>query len=479
MRTFTIPGTVLAALAMSGCTVGPDYQRPKFAAPTNFRGQADVAARSAKTPASLEAWWDGFDDPTLSRLIVHALDSNLDVAQAMARVAQARASLRGANAALLPSGTISANAAHAHQSLETPLGRLLDGTPGFDRDAELYDATAGVSWEVDLFGGLRRDREATRAEYDAANASVAASRLAISAQTADTYMVARGLQTRVAIALDQVKTQRQLMMTIKLQYEKGIAAELQFRQAEGALAQVQATVPVLESALEAALNALDVLAGDQPGSNRAWLTKPEAVPSAPSIADAGGPAELLRRRPDLIVAERRLAASNARIGSAISQYYPKFSLSALLGTATISASGLLSGSANQAQGVLGLRWRIFDFGRVDAEIAGARGLNAEALAAYRLAALRASQDVEDSFSALVKREAQEQLLAGGEASLARARTASYAAYKGGVVSLIEVLDADNRLLATRDARAQARTEAARAAVGSFRALGGGWKSEAL
>jgi len=180
-------------------------------------------------------------------------------------------------------------------------------------------------------------------------------------------------------------------------------------------------------------------------------------------------------RPDLIVAERRLAATSARIGVAISEYYPKFSLGALLGSATsISSGNLFTSGANQAQGVLGLRWRLFDFGRVDAQIAAARGREAEALAAYRLAVLRATEEVENSFSALVKRETQVGILTRGESARARARDNSLAAYKGGVVSLIEVLNADGSLLQVRDEKAQAQTEVARAAISSFRALGGGW-----
>jgi hypothetical protein len=150
-------------------------------------------------------------------------------------------------------------------------------------------------------------------------------------------------------------------------------------------------------------------------------------------------------------------------------------LGALLGSATaISSGNLVTTGANQAQGVLGLRWRLFDFGRVDAQIAAARGQEAEALAAYRLAVLRATEEVENSFSALVKREAQVGILTQGESSLARARENSLAAYKGGVVSLIEVLNADGNLLQMRDEKAQAQAEAARAAISSFRALGGGW-----
>ena len=278
----------------------------------------------------------------------------------------------------------------------------------------------------------------------------------------------------------QAETRRQLLSTVKLQYEKEIAAELQVRQAEGSLAQVEAQIPVLEAGLDAAMNALDVLLGAQPGTYRAELSPAGSIPIAPGLAETGTPAEMIRRRPDLIVAERRLAAANARIGVAISEYYPKFSLGALLGSATaISSGNLFTSGANQAQGVLGLRWRLFDFGRVDAQIAAARGQEAEALAAYRLAVLRATEEVENSFSALVKREAQVGILTQGESSLARARENSLAAYEGGVVSLIEVLNADGDLLQIRDAKAQAQTEAARAAISSFRALGGGWDARSV
>ncbi len=197
----------------------------------------------------------------------------------------------------------------------------------------------------------------------------------------------------------------------------------------------------------------------------------------PAIANAAGPADLIRRRPDLIVAERKLKAANAQVGVALSEYYPKFSLNGLIGSATMKTGNLFTDGSGQWQGVLGLRWRLFDFGRVDAEVSAARGRHAEALASYRLSVLRATEDVEDAFSALVNSESQEQTLARGEESLRLARDASVAAYKGGVVSLIEVIDADTRLLNTRDARAQARTQAARAAIASFKALGGGWTAD--
>jgi len=468
---------VVASLA-TGCAVGPDYVKPDVPVPQRFQGQTAVEQRPANAAADLSAWWAGFDDPQLTQFVQRALQQNLDLAQAFARVTQARAGLGAANAALLPSGNVGGEAARAYRSVETPLGRVLSAQPGFDRYGNAFEANVNASWEVDLFGGLRRDREAALAEYQASKAGANATRLAVAAQTADIYITVRGLQARLKVARHQVQTQEELLSTINLLYGKGLAAELQVRQAEGALAQVRASIPQLEVGLAAAMNALDVMLGALPGTHRDELAQDGDIPTAPHIATSGSPGELLRRRPDLIVAERRLAASNARIGAAIAEYYPKFSVSGLIGSATSVGAGSLFGSgASQYAGVLGLRWRLFDFGRINAQIDQAKGEEAEMLAAYRLAVLRATEDVENAFSALVKREEQTGVLTQGVDSLSRARNASFAAYQKGVVSLIEVLQADENLLRASDARVQAQTESARAAVAAFKALGGGWQPD--
>ncbi|CAJ0854587.1 Outer membrane protein OprM [Ralstonia sp. LMG 32965] len=473
----SLTALIVAGLA-AGCAVGPDYVKPEMPAPATFLGQTAVDQRSATTAADLSAWWAGFGDSQLTRFVQLALEQNLDLAQAFARVTQARAGLGAANAALLPSGNVTDQAARAYQSVETPLGRVLNSRPGFERYGNAFEADANASWELDVFGGLRRGREAALADYEASQAGAIATRLAVAAQTADIYITVRGLQTRLRVARQQVKTQEELLSTVNLLYGKGLAAELQVRQAEGALAQVRASIPQLETGLDAAMNALDVMLGSLPGTHRAELAQDGDIPTAPRISISGSPGELLRRRPDLIVAERRLAASNARIGVAIAEHYPKFSLGGLLGSATSVGAGSLFGSgANQFAGVLGLRWRLFDFGRINAQIEQAKGQEAEMLAAYRLAALRATEDVEDAFSALVKREEQAAVLTQGVDSLGRARNASFAAYQKGVVSLIEVLQADESLLRASDARAQAQTESARAAVAAFKALGGGWNPD--
>lgn len=466
---------LIVASLSAGCAVGPDYIQPDTPMPKQYLGQAAIDQRHASASADLLTWWTGFGDPHLTRFVTLALEQNLDLAQAAARVVQARAGLGAAHAALLPSGNIGGQAARAYQSVETPLGQVLNATPDFDRYGNAYEANLDASWELDLFGGLRRGREAALAEYQASEAGAVATRLAVAAQTADIYIGIRGLQTRLEVARRQVQTQQELLATVNLLYSKGVAAELQVRQVEGALAQVRASVPVLETGLDAAMNALDLMLGSPPGTLRPELADAGAIPVSPRIAAAGSPGDLLRRRPDLIAAERRLAASNARIGVAIAEYYPKLSLSGLIGSATsVSAGNLFGSGASQAAGVLGLRWRLFDFARIDAQIDQAKGQEAEMLAAYRLAALRATEDVENAFSALVKREEQAGVLAQGVDSLGRAREASFAAYQKGVVSLIEVLQADENLLRAADARAQAQAESARAAVAAFKALGGGW-----
>lgn len=474
-----LPQRTLAALLVAslsaGCAVGPDYVRPEISLPGQFLGQPHKDQQQEKTHADLAAWWSAFGDPQLTRFVARALEQNLDLAQAVARVAQARAGLGAADAALLPTGVVSGQAARAYQSTQTPLGQVLSSTPGFDRHGSAYEANLGASWELDVFGSLRRGREAASAEYQSSEAGAVATRLAVAAQTADVYITVRGLQARLNVARQQVQTQQDLLFNVSLLHGKGLAAELQVRQAEGAVAQARAAVPVLESSLDTAMNAMDVLLGTPPGTHRAELLEPGDIPSPPTGIATGSPSDLLRRRPDLIVAERRLAASNARIGAAISEYYPKLSLSGLAGSATsVSSSSLFSGGASQAAGVLGLRWRLFDFARINAQIEQAKGQEAEMLAAYRLAALKATEDVENALSAFARRQEQVSVLTAGVDSLGRARAASFSAYQRGVVSLIEVLHADETLLRAREARVQAQMESARSAVATFKAMGGGW-----
>jgi len=472
MTTIRLLAAAVVAVAATGCAVGPDYRRPDAPVPDRYLGQPTAAQGPA---AGLDAWWDGFGDPQLARYVAQALAGNLDLAQAAARVAQARAGLHAADAALLPAGAVNASAARAYQSVETPLGRVAGATPGYERWGNAYEVNAAASWEIDVFGSLRRGREAASADYQASTADFVAARLAVAAQTADIYIGIRGLQARLGIAQRQVATRRDLLAKVTLLHDKGVAPAYQVHQTEGELAQAEAAVPALQAALDAASNALDVMLGTPPGTHRDELSASVSIPAVPAIGAMGAPADLLQRRPDLIAAERRVAAGNARIGAAMAEYYPHVSLGALLGSATtLSAGHLFGANASEGAALLGVRWRLFDFGRIDAQIAQAKGREAESLAAYRLAVLHATEDVENAFSALAHRTQQTAVLVRGEDALDRARAASFAAYQRGAASLVDVLRADDTLLRTADARAQAQADVARAAVAAYKALGGGW-----
>jgi NodT family efflux transporter outer membrane factor (OMF) lipoprotein len=464
----------LIALSLAGCTVGPRYRAPQ-AQIQAFHNAPVIAARPASVPAPpLDTWWEGFRDPELTRIVQRALAQNLDLAAALTRVEQARAVAKQAGAQLKPSGALTAQSQSFRQSLESPVGRFGNAFPGFDRNQSYLDLGIAATWEVDLFGGLRHGAEAATEEFQAAQAEQVGTRVSVVAEAADAYMQIRGTQARLAFAKDQIATDEHLLHLVSQRKTAEIASDREQAQAEAVLSQARAIIPQLQIVLEAQLNRLDVLMGAQPGTYAAELATTTDIPVIPSIAALSDPSDLLRRRPDIVAAERRVAASNARIGQSIAEYYPKISLSGFLGNEAISPGNLFRDTGFQPSAVAGLRWRLFDFGRVDAEVKQAKGANAEMLLEYRKAVLRATEDVEDSFTLLGQSEVRGDEVLLEIASLQRVRDRSQEAYQAGVLPLTDVLDADRQLLIARDDLALTRETAAQAAVGSFRALGGGW-----
>lgn len=504
---FGIPPSVLRAAclavcvgSLAGCAVGPDYVPPGNALPDHFAGVVRLAQRDAfrtgvsdapgsappsRAHETLDTWWTRFHDPALTSIIEQALAQNLDLQAAMARVVRARAQASAAGARQLPSLRLDGNISREHQSLDSPLGVVASTLPGYNRNMTVYDIGLGASWELDLFGGLRRSAQTASALAQVAQAQRDGVRVSLVAEAADAYFRVRAAQRRLAIAQDQIATDERLLDIVRLRFGDGLATEREVAQSEALLAQARTTLPPLRIERESQLNRLDVLMGVAPGT---YAHKIDATTPAddrhvrpiaiPPIGDIGKPADLLRRRPDVIAAERRLAASNAKIGAALAEYYPKLSLSGVLGFETLAGGRVPGADTFQPLAALGLRWRLFDFGRIDAEVAQARGANAEALAEYRLAMLHATEDVENAIVTLVEIEQQRKDLAKAVDAQTRARDSAQAAYTGGAVSLYEVLDADRQLLTVRDADARAQADNARAAVATFRALGGGWQADA-
>jgi NodT family efflux transporter outer membrane factor (OMF) lipoprotein len=464
-----------AALALSACAAGPDYRPSKPSLPAAYENQAALAARSTnQTAPPLESWWTGFDDPELVSIIRRVLAQNLDLSASIARVTQARAAAQEAGARELPEAQLDGSVAAQRQSLNSPLGKIASALPGYQRDQTLRDLDAGASWEIDLFGGLRRGAEAAGAEAQAAEALQDGVQISVAAEAADAYFRLRGFQARIALTQAQIEIDQRLLELVRQRQADGVATDLESAQAQALLAHARGALRPLRTGLALQSNRLDVLMGAVPGTYATELRTASADYALPAIDAGEGPAQLLRRRPDVIAAERHLAASNARIGVAVAEYYPKISLAALVGFESLKGAPLLESASFQPTAAAGLRWRLFDFGRVDAEVAQAKGANAEALAEYRQSMLRATEDVENAIVRLTELEAQYGELRDEVDANAQARSASQRQYEAGVVSLLNVLDSDRQLLSSRDALAQAQADAARAAVETFRALGGGW-----
>lgn len=461
---------------LQGCSVGPKYKAPPPLAAqlAPFHNKADIP-NSANEPAPpLDEWWNGFNDPMLVRIVRRALSQNLDLAASFERVNQAQAVAAGAGARLLPAGELDASATAEHQSLEGNYGTISRNSPAFRRNIHEYTVGPTASWELDVAGGIRHNVAAARDEVQVAEATRIGTRIVIAANTADAYLQVRGYQARLAIAKRQIETDQNLLKLVRNRYEAGAATMREVEQSQALVQQARSTLPPLQSALEKELNRLDILMGAQPGTYAHELDLVTPIPDVPSIASPE-PTDLLRRRPDIIAAERRLAASNERIGVALSEYYPKISLAGVLGLDSLNSGSMFTSDAFQAAAIAGLRWRLFDFGRVNAEVKQARGANAEALIAYRQAVLKAAEDVENALASLYETEAYKVEVQAEVKSLTRSRDLSQEAYRAGSITLTDVLDADRQLLIAQDQLTANQTESARAAVGVFRSFGGGWQ----
>jgi len=459
-------------LILAGCAVGPDYVKPTVELGSLHNAEA-VAARPvpAKEPP-LDQWWQGFDDPALTRIIERVFKQNLDIQASLERVAQARAIAKATGAKLWPTVDASAQALYERASMENPLSIIGETIPGFKRTSQLYDVGVGASWESDLFGGLKRQQEAAVAMAAAAEAMHAGVRILVAAEAADTYFQIRRDQAQLRVTEARIANNTDLLAMLKEQRAHGLSTDRDIAQGEALLAHTEGALPLLRIDLEAQLNRLDVLMGAQPGTYAKELRQPAAIATAPQISAQS--ADFLRRRPDVMAAERELAAANAKIGAAIAGYYPEVSLSGLLGYESLSLGRLFSSDTFQPLALAGLRWRLFDFGRIDAEVAQADAATREALVRYRLVILRAAEDVENACVSLVQFEAYRQNVTKQIDALTRVDKDSKEAYQAGMIPLTDVLDADRQLLIAETELPRAEADAARAAVRLFRSLGGGW-----
>lgn len=463
LRRSAAPAAVLALLSPVLATAQPATGVPASR-------QAEAAPRVAE-----RAWWQAFGDPVLNALVTRALADGPDLAAAVARVDQAQAAARAAGAGRLPIGEVNGTLARSEQSLRSGLGQLSRYVPTIERTQDMASLHATLGWDLDLGGGLRGNARAARADVVAAGASLGATRLALASEVVSQYLALREAEALARLLGEQRDDLQTRLGHAMSRVAAGDAPAREQDDRKRDRAAIDADLALVDAQAVAARNALAVLTGRAAGSSPPELEGPPGASGAIPLAEdpaAITPADLLRARPDLIVAEARIVGAKARVKTALGEYWPHVSIGGLLGFETNALASFGAGSTRTTQGFLGLRWRLFDFARINAEVAAARGEEREALAAYRDAVLRAGEQVETAFTLAAARRtalaAQEQRLAVAEQAWRRAQ----AAYRLGEISGDQLRGEHLLYVQILAQRITARRALAEAILACHRALGG-------
>ncbi|WJM95082.1 efflux transporter outer membrane subunit [Pseudomonas defluvii] len=460
----------LLVLALAACAVGPDYRAPDTAAAHLSAADQPGAPKAFDRNRFEAAWWRQFDDPVLNQLVAQSLADNRVLRVAFARLKSARAIRDDVSNDALPTVTSRAS---------SDLGKgQIPGQSDHRVNSERYDLGLDMAWELDLFGRIQRQLEASEAQQDAAEADLQQLQVSLIAELVDAYGKLRGAQLREKIAVANLKTQQDSRAITQTLNEAGVGNELDVVRADARLAAVEATVPQLQAEQVRARNRIATLLGQRPDTLSVDLS-PAQLPAIAKALPIGDPAELLKRRPDVRSAERQLAAATANVGVATADLFPRVSLSGFLGF-TAARGSQLGSSAAQAW-ALGpsITWAAFDLGSVKARLRGANAEAEGALASYEQQVLLALEESENAFSDYSKR--QQRLLAllrQSEASRKAAELASIR-YREGTVDYLVLLDAERERLSAEDAQAQAEVELYSGVVAIYKALGGGWQAETV
>lgn len=460
--------TALATALLSACAVGPDFVKPDMPASATFARAS--ATEASVAPAAADApFWDAFGDPTLSALVADALRANHDLRIALANHDQATALLRGARFDRLPTITADGQAADTRSSADQ-----LPGVARDDRDARSYQAGIAASWELDLFGRIRRSVEAGTADAEASAADLRAAQVVVAGDVAAAYVELRGLQERLRVARENRDNQQRTLDLVQARLDAGGASDFDGARARAQLEATSARIPALEAAEAVAMHRIAVLTGRTPDALIATLSQPAPLPVLPARIEPGTPADVLRHRPDVAAAEARLHAATARIGIATADLFPRITLGGLLGTQASAAGALFERDSQTRLVALGIDWSFLDVGRVRARIAGADAAGDAALAHYQQSVLRALQDTEDALVRLDRARREDEHLQRAATDSARAADLARVRFDAGATSLFEMLDVERSRLQAEDAFADGRSRSALNAIALYKALAGGW-----
>lgn len=463
MNPFRLTASALFALSLAACAVGPNYKTPDTA-PAVLRN-ADPAAFVAANPEA--AWWRQFEDPVLDQIVTRALSSNLDLRIALARVAEARALFTDQRLDQLPRIGVAGGSVQSRQ--QQP------GSGEARVESETYQLGFDAAWEIDLFGRVRRGVQAAGAEADAARADLRDVQVTVAAEVARNYFELRGAQARLDVARRNLETQRDTVRITQARFDVGGADPIDILSAKARLSATEATIPTLITAERQAAHRLAVLAGERPGALDDLLA-PRAARTAPfakalPIGDAG---DLLRRRPDVQAAERRLAAQTARVGVATADLFPRVRVTGFLGFLAGDLSSLGEGASNAWSIAPSVTWPGLDMGGARARLRAQEARSDASLALYDQTVLRALEDVENALVSYGQRQAQLRSLSDQAAASRRAAELARVRYKEGGLDFLVLLDAERTLLAAEDAVSVAETGVNTDVAAVYKALGGGW-----
>jgi NodT family efflux transporter outer membrane factor (OMF) lipoprotein len=490
--------TILACLVMAGCTVGPNFERPQSTTPEVFNRTQTAQSPSKPVESQFDSdWWTQFNDPVLNDLEKQLADANLDVAQASARLVQSRAERRVAGAAadptldaaasydrergsengilsllgVTPTGTQSQSASGSSPTGVAPLPGS-KGSPAYN----LYQVGFDATWEIDIWGRVRRSVEAATAESQASYEDRNAILLSARAELARDYIDLRNTQALLQIANQNLEIAQDALKLTQVRVRDGVTTDLDVSNASAQVENIQSLIPTLQSHCETTINAIGVLLGEEPGALSQTLAAPRDVPALPAQVPIGFPSELVQRRPDIRRAEAQLHAATASIGEAKADFYPRITLNGSAGMQSLQLSNLANWASGQFVVGPSISMPIFEGGRLKATLQLREAQQQEAAIAYKQTVLQAWREVDDALVVYDAEQQRRDRLAEAVTMNERALTIARQRYQAGALDYLDVLNVQKQLLEAQSNLEESKATAATNLVGLCKALGGGWES---
>lgn len=458
-------------VSLSACEVGKDYGFPEQKLPADWQSKhGDARAQIDQN------WWKNFNDPILNQLIDQASDQNFDLKIATARIAQSRASVASASAALLPQGNLQGQATRQDNRQALPGGPSNPSYKLLKKPYNIYQTGFDASWELDLFGGNRRAEEAATASLQASEASRDDVLVSLRGDVARLYLQIRHDQEQMRILNHRIAAYQKTLVISRERAAIGQVAHLEVTQAEAALNKEIENLPPLRSRIAQNEYSLDVLLGAQAGTVHTVVATPAALPALPENLMVATPAAVIANRPDLRIAERKLAAATAQQGVALARFFPDISLTGFFGALNTTTDKLITGSSQSWSAGGNVIWPILSYGTLSANLDAADAGQQEALATYQKTVLAALADVETRLNAYDEQEKTERATALEADQNQRALKIAHERYDSGTTSYLDVLDAERLYDSTAQRLIDARADRAQDLVALYKSLGGGWVS---